>query len=88
MRKSVIVSSISTVISRVAGNVSVAGLALRSFLDLTNMRDPWGHWQERYPTIGFALVNPNPGSKCPRGISALAVYPAYRALAVRASSRG
>ncbi len=60
MRKSVILSSISTVISRVAGSVSVAGLTLRGFLDLTLMREPMDHWQERNPW-SIALSNPNTG---------------------------
>lgn len=86
MRQSNSIASISAVITKVVNRVRVAGLAVVRFLGLTSMCLSMDHWQERYqsgPTFG----GPSTGSKRPGTIFALAVCPAQRSLAARATAR-
>ena len=87
MRQSNIIASISAVITNEVNRVCVAGLAVQGFLGLTTMCHSMGHWQERY-RLGSTCCDPSLGTKRPGTILALAVCPAYRSQAARATARG
>ncbi len=104
MRKSSISSSFATAVATVVVDCAAfAGIALRTFLHLTSMRESMGYWLERYQSTEVAggwdrhgrlpIGNLKPGFKpghCPQYcISVLAVCPATsRLAAVRANRQG
>lgn len=71
MRNTTISSSIASVVCRVIASVAVAGIAVRTFLHLTLMREHMGYWRELcQPGFdfggnqrGYCGSNPMPGSK-------------------------
>ncbi len=103
MRITTISSSFaSTVVASATDRVAFAGIAVRSFLHLTSMREFLGYWLERCQSefaVGWdqhgyhPIGNQQPGNKpglLPRhGISALVLCPApSRVATVRANRQG
>lgn len=103
MRNTTISSSFaSAVVSLVAHRVVLAGMAVRTFLQLTSSRQPMGYWLERYQSdiaggrdhhghhpIGNLKAGFKPGLLPHFGNSALAFCPAPAAIAaVRANRQG
>lgn len=102
MRNTTISSSIASVVCRVIASVAVAGIAVRTFLHLTFMREHLGYWRELgQPGSDFGgnqqgyfhPSNPMSGSKPGLlrhfGISAPAYCPSPSRLAsVRANRQG
>jgi hypothetical protein len=100
MRKSTISSSSATLIARVIDVLAAAGLALRSFLHLTSMREHLGYrFEQRRPgnEWGNCLTISYPGNKRPvlqpafvlaSGITAQIVCPTPRLSQTRANWQG
>ncbi len=104
MRNTSISSSFATVVStRVVDCAAFAGVVLRTFLQLTSMREHLGYWLEQcqsseiaggwdqhgHHAIGSLKPGYKPGLRLHYGISALAVCPApSRLVAVRSNRQG